>query len=451
MGEENAVKEGAFDDFLASRCLRVPDSLEEGIQLLGWGDLSDVKHGTSVRVELLLSIPRDKVGQRRKLVFVPNYGKLEGSIKAVDEVESEVVDGEVAVAVGVRGVDFPLFVLEHHLHRHQKVFLVKIVALKVALDVLGSVHARRLQRLSEEFIEFRCEFREELRSFVGGDEVVLHYGKDVHVSVDLLHAREGFEALLLLGRGQVKGVKADDLRPDAPVAAVDVGVGPNAPQPTEVLSHRELPVRRQSSVFVEDAQKDQSFGDAFEVVPQTRIALRPFLQRLHSGFHGRGGVLRNVGFEVGPVDDCNLEAAVLREVNVVLVAELGQITKTFFLENPQLFGDIEDVFLTDVNLKVFVEFGLRRFGLLIGLYRLRRSLNLVRLLRYFGGLLFENIDFEVDCVDLRQKIILSISEGLQLGVDLFLERLSAALGFFASLHCLPKREVKLVVGENNNE
>lgn len=78
---------------------------------------------------------------------------------------------------------------------------------------------------------------------VGADEVLLHSGEDVHVFVDLLHALEGFDVLLLLGSGEGKGVKADDLRLDASVAAVDVGVGGDAAQPTEVLSHRELPVR----------------------------------------------------------------------------------------------------------------------------------------------------------------------------------------------------------------
>ena len=74
-------------------------------------------------------------------------------------------------------------------------------------------------------------------------------------------------------------------------------------------------------------------------------------------FQGLCSGLWNIAFEVALFNDCDVEAALLREVNVVFVGERIQIIATFFLKNPQLFGDVKDMRLINVNLRISVEFG----------------------------------------------------------------------------------------------
>jgi hypothetical protein len=193
--------------------------------------------------------------------------QLVGSIVAIEEIESIVIDGEGSSdQPSMLSIELILFFLDDSMSSMQQILIVDIVGIDMYVVVLAGRDIGGYPiGVGQDVDGLFDEGVDELRFLFGCDEVVLDGREHYHVSFDVLHA--GVNLFVLFSRfGTVEGgEEADNFGFCAGIAAVDVDVVSDSADPVEIFGDGHKVLEHESSLLVEDAKGSEHFFNRAKV------------------------------------------------------------------------------------------------------------------------------------------------------------------------------------------
>jgi hypothetical protein len=204
----------------------------------------------------------------------------------------------------------PLPVLEDYLYGYGKEIANSIID----VDILHSIFIfflLKLLRIMKERIDFVDQLNNKKGILISCNEVFLKCGKDVHISIDLIHSWERLYIFLHFVKSMIISIKGNQLWPEAFVPTVYIRIISYSSDPIEVFSDNALAICHNSSVFFNKAKLNEDAND--KLTPSIVLLLYKTNKMLNffSFFLGK------IRFKVFSVDNHKFKATFFGEMFVI--------------------------------------------------------------------------------------------------------------------------------------
>lgn len=242
------MNERSVDDHLS---LSVLGLLQITIHLFLCKEVDHVPHGTNICFKLFNRILRQLIKNSIGIgiIFLPKHFEFLRPKVAVEEIETVVINGEVAVLVDLGLIDLLLLLLEDDLARNIKILKIHVVPVETVQFIFPSL-TFKVVGVGKQFGDLVEEGVEERRVRGSSHEVVFERGEYDHKLVHWVHTVERLYILLHFLEAVIGHIEAHDLRFDASVSSVHVLISDDILDPLEVLSECVITNRHNASVLL---------------------------------------------------------------------------------------------------------------------------------------------------------------------------------------------------------